>query len=88
MSDTNKYYIEESKKHSLKGGRLTGLDWDTLVNAVAKHGIFSVGKIRFHNIGQKGGTALIEGDRMLRLWKDVQRKSTSSNESCGHVQQP
>lgn len=75
MSDTNKYSIGPSKKNSLNG--LTGLDWNALVNWIAKHGIFAVDKIRYHNIGQKGGTALIEGDRMLRLWKDVQRKSIS-----------
>ncbi len=78
MKDPNKYYVERSTRDSLKGEKVTDLNWESLINLIAKNGIFAVDKVRYHNIGQRCGTEQIEGQRMLQLWKDVKKKTNSN----------
>jgi hypothetical protein len=90
MPNTNKYKVEirktrwnsqEQQKEviPLPVDKVTGISWKALVKVIAEDGVENVKEIRLHNVGQKGGTAMLARAELLRLWKCVEAFRATAN---------
>ena len=71
---TDKYAVERHPNKQPPEQKLTGLNWDQLVEIIFKNTVWIAKRIRYDNVGVSKGTEQISGSDMLRLWKEVERK--------------
>jgi hypothetical protein len=75
MFKVYKYKVNFSR-HTLIKQKVTGINWEQLIDVLAKNSLYQVKNIEFHHPGCPNGTAQIDGGTMLTLWKEVEKKKT------------
>ena len=83
MENQNRYKIEvkwdrwntQTRKKEiiqLPEDKVTDITWDALVKVIADAGVSIADQIRLHNVGQKGGTRMLNRNELFSLWKQVE----------------
>jgi hypothetical protein len=52
--------------------KVTNIRWDSLVKVIAENGVAIADEIRLNNVGQMGGTRMLNRKELLSLWKQVE----------------
>jgi hypothetical protein len=86
METESKFTVAVPADRSLPSKKVTRISWNDLVDVIATNEISIATHIRHDNPGTQGRTEYLNGEEMLKLWKDVERKKferiQSLPESC------